>query len=291
MEPFSMNAPRYFLAKYVPDLRRGEPRNIGIILWSTVGVAARFLAEKTDRLGEVDARRIPAFVTSRPAYKQWVEYWRAELARPEVESVARPGTRVSRSSAKYLDVLSESSRGNFLLTEGGLLLDAITDPEDALDYLFERLVETPSAEEPRDPTLDEICDLRIEAANLRDDPHFLTVVSVQCELTDGITESFEFSHAYHNGSIRRLYQRIPMSPKKSWQRKTVHDAAWMFDRVIRADIVARHDAVALVYLPDDSSSEIGDWLRVLQTVSRIINVGDQAAAEQEFRSLPALAQH
>jgi hypothetical protein len=106
-----------------------------------------------------------------------------------------------------------------------------------------------------------------------------------------VKERLEFSHAYKNGSIRRLYQRVPLSPRKSSQRKTIHDAAWMFDRVTKAHIVAKGDAVSLVYLTDDQSSELKDLLGVLGTVSRVLNVGNEAEADQEFRSLPALATH
>ena len=144
-----MNAPRYFLAKYIPDLLRAEPRNVGVVLWSEKGIAARFLAEKPDRPGEVETRHIPAFVTSRPAYAQWVEFWRVELSRAEIASVSRPGIKVGRNSPDYLDILAASSRGNFVLTEGGRLLDPVGDPQDAADYLFERLVETPTDREFR----------------------------------------------------------------------------------------------------------------------------------------------
>lgn len=55
-----MNTPRYLIAKYIPDLRRMEPRNIGVIVWSPQGVAARFAAEKADTDGDVDGRSLPS---------------------------------------------------------------------------------------------------------------------------------------------------------------------------------------------------------------------------------------
>ena len=39
-----MNTPKYLIAKYIPDLNRMEPRNIGIVVWSPEGIEARFLA-------------------------------------------------------------------------------------------------------------------------------------------------------------------------------------------------------------------------------------------------------
>ena len=39
-----MNKTQYLLAKYIPDMHRFEPRNIGVIVWSPDGIEARFLA-------------------------------------------------------------------------------------------------------------------------------------------------------------------------------------------------------------------------------------------------------
>lgn len=56
-----MSSNRYFVAKYIPDLLRNEPRNFGVILWTPDGVAARFLAEERERPGEIDGRRASAY--------------------------------------------------------------------------------------------------------------------------------------------------------------------------------------------------------------------------------------
>jgi len=89
-----MNTTKYLLAKYIPDLHRFEPRNIGVIVWSPLGIEARFLAEYPNRPGEVDGRSIPGFVTSASAYKQWVRYWRDAISGTSI----RP-TRLHRSVA------------------------------------------------------------------------------------------------------------------------------------------------------------------------------------------------
>lgn len=73
MEP-AMSAVRYLVAKYVPDLRRMEPKNIGVVVWSDGVVAARFAAECPEKSGTVDDRCVPGFVRSLSAYKQWVRF-------------------------------------------------------------------------------------------------------------------------------------------------------------------------------------------------------------------------
>lgn len=288
-----MNAPRYYLAKYIPDLRRVEPRNIGVMVWTPRGISARFLAEKPERLGEVDGRSIPSFVTSTSAYKQWIQYWRAELDRPEVESVVVPGKHISRDCPDYMQVLAEASKGNFVLAEAGFLLDQVQDVEEATEFLFTSLVDSGMQEEPRDPTLDEVCDRLIEQTNLSNDPNFHSGFEVKCKIAEDVEDRFEFSHAYKNGSIKRLYQRVPLAKRKGAQRKNIHDAAWMFERVTQSDIVSRDNAVALVYAPSEIASEtdVQRWLKVLGTVSRVVNVSNENEAHHEFAGLPALAFH
>src|ERR1700690_3094866 len=107
-----MNATKYLLVKYIPDVHRFEPRNIGVILWSPLGVEARFVAEHTSRPGEVDGRSIPSFVTSASAYKQWVRYWRDAIS---AEAIQPPGggELVLASSLAFVEALQQTSRGNF----------------------------------------------------------------------------------------------------------------------------------------------------------------------------------
>src|SRR5205814_776714 len=123
-----MKPPHYLIAKYIPDLRRMEPRNIGVVVWTPGAVDARFVAEKPDHPGQLDRRSIPSFVTSPDAFRQWVVYWRREMEKSEIEPVAG-GARVARSSPEYLSTLMSGNRGNFHLVEGGVLLDPL-EPEE-----------------------------------------------------------------------------------------------------------------------------------------------------------------
>ena len=119
-----MNTTKYLLAKYIPDLHRFEPRNIGVIVWSPVGVEARFLAEYPNRPGEVDGRSIPGFVTSASAYKQWIRYWRDAFMR-EAVSPLDGGEVVSASSPAFIEALQQTGRGNFVIVDAGSVLDAV----------------------------------------------------------------------------------------------------------------------------------------------------------------------
>ena len=87
------------------------------------------------------------------------------------------------------------------------------------EHLFRTLVDTSAADEPRDPSLDELCNRVIEETRLSSDPHFISRYAVSCEVAPDTIEKFEFSHAYANGTLQRLYQRVPLSKRKTQSAK------------------------------------------------------------------------
>jgi hypothetical protein len=115
----------YMVFKYIPDMARMEPRNIGVLLWKDGAIAAKFIQET------------PKFVTSENAYKQWISYWSTQLQKHELPSMA--GT-VPVASPKFLEALQEGSKGNFYLALGGQIIDNVEDVHDGVNYLFNMLV-------------------------------------------------------------------------------------------------------------------------------------------------------
>jgi hypothetical protein len=281
---------KYLLAKYIPDLRRYEPRNIGIIVWSPEGLDARFLGEKDEPTGSINGRSVPPFVTSLNAYKQWVYYWRAEIEKSKIKPISG-GESVARDLPEFTEVLKTANRGNFVLEDGGLLLDRITSEQlpQLTDELFTALVETHGQDEPRDLTLDDVCDELLKVTKLASNPYFHNGFQVTCPVAD-TEEVFTFSHAYKSGSLGRLYQRVQLPRKrKPFLKKNVHDAAWTFEKVISAELIEREGTGALVYVGDEqrSDSQIQNALEVLTSVTRVINLSDRDAALHEFQQVAA----
>jgi len=271
------DSPRYIVAKYVSDLQRMEPKNIGVIVWTRDEVFARFAAEKTDKPGEIDGRSVPSFVRSTAAYKQWLEFWRTELE-------SKP-TRGGRALERWSENLVRSSKGNFWLAEGGTVLDDL--PSNAIgaltNHLFLKLVE-PASDENRDLALDEVADNVIRRLRLPRDANFHNRYRVNCRVAPDVTEAFEFSHAYANGSLKRLYQRVPLAGKRTSLRRVVHDSAWMFEKVVGQGIVERDQAIALVYATEDRKSNPAvSWsFDVLRSVARVANLADSNEAMSAF---------
>jgi hypothetical protein len=126
--------PRILIAKYIPDVFRDEPRNIGVVLWTPDAVAARFLGEKPDAPGEVNDSEIPAFVHSPHAYKQWVRYWRRGI------------DKLLGGGADRLDSLRRTGPSNYHLADAGVIAEPI--PRTELPQAVQKLFESHVAPQP-----------------------------------------------------------------------------------------------------------------------------------------------
>jgi hypothetical protein len=263
--------PRYLLAKYIPDLSRFEPKNIGIIVWSPYGIKSRFLAEKPSSPGEVDGRSIPSFITSPSAYRQWINFWNKEVHKPVLEPV-NGGELVSVENPQVIEILKQTGRDNFILEDGGFLLDAIgaEDIQPFLDYLFSTLVNQPELEEPRDPTLNEISEKIIADSQIRSTPNFYNDYSISVQIGK-VEDTVRFSHAYRNGKLS-VVQKISISKQID---KNIHSAAWQFEKVRQVGLVEQlEDMLALVYATPEQTadSRTSKLLDVLESVAPVINL-------------------
>ena len=108
---------RWWLCKYVPDLLRNEPRNIGVVLLKDGVFSARFL-ETT-----------PAFVRSVENYEDWIRRWRYDIGR------AKDEWDIQRLARKPGDSYYLECSGQFLWAAADEPLTV------TIDALFERLVE------------------------------------------------------------------------------------------------------------------------------------------------------
>src|ERR1044072_7011560 len=155
-----MADPTYLIAKYVPDPKRMEPRNIGVILWSRGGVDLRFL--------EADEAH---FIDDKKMYSRWVAFW-TKTCREGVLS-SEEGKTITARSRDFLNALIETQRGNYRLYEGGFILDDIRAKErvSAVDYLYHDLIAVPgaSSDELQEPdSLAAKCDALFDEVGLSD---------------------------------------------------------------------------------------------------------------------------
>jgi hypothetical protein len=285
-----MNEPHYYVAKYIPDLMKWEPRNIGVLVWTPYSVAGRFLGEKENKLGEVDGRKIPAFVTSADAYREWIYYWRSQL---EKETVRVVGSQKSadKSMSTFLEIIAENSSHNFLLQPGGQLLEPINQEEmpNLVEDLFEWLVSVD--ENSGSKTLDMICRELLNQSGLIKSKFFRKDYQVECSIPGKHLERFSFDYAYQNGSLQRLYQKMSFSPLSSVLERNTQSTARMFEKAIEAKNITSQQGCILVYTAPDIDKEsdymahIKESVALLESVTRVIDLSQKQSALKEFEAV------
>ncbi len=77
---------KWYVVKYVPDLFRREPRNVGIIAFDGTEVVWQFLgqSEPNPLDLEIDARMAKSVVTSVRNYRAWVKFFRNAVVHGDV---------------------------------------------------------------------------------------------------------------------------------------------------------------------------------------------------------------
>jgi hypothetical protein len=279
-----MTAPRFLVAKYVPDLRRQEPRNIGVIAWSAGQVAFRFLEQ-------------PAFVKDRRAYRDWIDFWTSKLAQPGVSDRLRREA-IPKSSPDYLDAFKTTARENYVLVNGGRLLDPVATGElgSLVDDLFQRVVEDRPPEEKKDherrTTLARACKSLVEDAGLKGNPHFKADHEIVCPIgaSGAVTELFCFTYAYWSVAAKRLYQRVHLPDQLTRLLQSRHHAAWMFKNMVDKRFVEKDDCAAIVNVTEaeENAPDVAESLAVLSSVGRVVNVHHYKTALKEFKGLKKL---
>ncbi len=114
----------WMLVKYQPDVRRGEPRNVGVIVSFDGDVQTRFLGETEN--GRIDGRTIGSVVESVDNYKSWVAYFKRAVSQGRFDSMVH----------RWQERRHES---NFYLSEPGVM--SVNDhTPDIASLLFAELV-------------------------------------------------------------------------------------------------------------------------------------------------------
>jgi hypothetical protein len=162
-----------------------------------------------------------------------------------------------------------------------------------VDYLFGVLVEEVSVpEEPRDPSLEELCQKLVKETRVDTLAHFRRDYPLKCPVRGKTEETFEFSFAYGNGTPSRLYQQLPL-PRKRYRKaltKNVHHIAWMFEKTIDARVIAPEQGGILVYPTEEQlhDGEVERSLKMLGSITRVLDLHAYEQVRSEFQGLEAL---
>lgn len=252
----------WLLAKYMGDLRRREPINIGIVLHHRGLTLARFFGEATDGSRVVDGRVARGRVASVPTYRSWIKHWRRELELVDDELTV---------------LLTRTAGENYYLEPGGtvLLQGQHTDALNLLNDLFTTLVHEPDAAVSMD--IRQLVAVAFAAAPRvqRQAVHEDVVLNVPID--NGMDE-LRFNYRYDNGRPH-LLQRISLSTpdKRTWNM--VHAAAYQFNRAQDAPELDDPHFVALVK-PREFDAALEGQLRVLEQHAAVVDVSSKDAPDQ-----------
>lgn len=271
---------RFIIAKFIPDVFRNEPKNIGVIVWSPQGVAARFFGERAP--GDIDGRSVRHGCADTGAYKQWITYWRECLNQEIIEPV-RGGTPVARTSKEFLDVLCGESVGQFFLEDGGEAATAAADSlQICVDDLYRRIVDDEPIEyvAPKDDSLQDVADSILSLTHIREAKGFIP------DFVPPTLEQCKFSFGFQNGKLS-LFQKVSFPLQAPFLEKNYKSTAWDFQEVLGAHVISdKTDGYSLIHVTPERADEkaVRNAIGALERVSTVYNLhteGDRFALKLE----------
>ena len=215
-----MNNQRYLLARFTPDVRRREPRNIGVVLWTKHRVVSQFLpADQASRVG-----------TNKDDLAQWSQFW-SGVCNHGAKVYGRRGS-VKTSDPKILDLLIETGRGQFQLLDGGFVTEPIAkaDVEAVLTSLYSSLVEVlpDDCASGRRTALNRLCADVFALAGLNANPRFTTNFRVPCRIGNA-HRKFPVNYLIGgDDGPTGVFQRVIVSDERS-----VDSASYMFEWIAK----------------------------------------------------------
>jgi hypothetical protein len=280
-----MGKSQYLVAKYVPDLFRNEPINIGVLAWIDGSVAFRFLGQKSD--GSIDGRAkgLAGTVKSISNYKQWIDSWAKRASKAELSS--RKFGTVQKSSPDFMRVLSTYSEGNYILEEGGEIIEEADSEKvgEITDYLFDRLVGA-TEEKPTYKSPEIVRDELLKEAEVTFDERVKINHRVPLELR-GKQFNPEFNLYIGNGTPDLLGQMVPLTAHPKYVQNCARATELLFLRVIESNLLSQDKCIAFVYAQEDRSDIdlIQESIEELRSVATIVNITeDRRSAIQSIRT-------
>lgn len=257
-----MDFPRYLVAKYVSDLGRMEPRNIGLFLWWKGSITMRFL----------EREEAASFIDDEETYMRWLEFWKTRVSGDSVAPTR--GKPIAKNDPQCLEALLSTQKGQYLLVDAGELLDPIRkrDAAAAVDYLFSEIVAMPQETKgtSREPKLRQLCDRLFEKSGLASRGDFRQRYPLEISVFGGVRE-FRFSYGIGNGTPSAVFQNVRLSTETS-----VNSAALMLHEVTDKALLDRRNCGALIRGSDiisDAAEQGRNWL------SKICEVVDVEAPD------------
>lgn len=235
---------RYQILRYIADLRRMEPENIGIIIQDARKVSCRFHTHHNLHL-----RRGFDYEN----YRRWREFFQDEINGPPV-----PIFQPERTSVEFLYYLQERCSGNYSLTRPLELVMDTVNLETAENYLFTTLVlktedKEKTATQPVQKLRSELKQRRILA-----NPAFK---KKELFKANGLTELVEYHYLRNHGAnLPVIIQPVQILPDISRTINALERAEAIVEHIRDAQIRAEVSVVVdEIPAPSPEDSDARKW--------------------------------
>lgn len=282
-----MVASRYFIAKYIPDLDRYEPRNVGVILWTPHGIAARFIGE--NKAGVLDSRHLPSFVGDHYIFREWVVTWRRLVSENGLSNILGPLEELDfDSEGRIRDALAnKASKAHWLLAPGGVILDPVQPGESAslLDRLYDHLIGPHLPASIENELVDKVVRDLIKAIGLRKNPHFKEDHRIKSKTED---YSFNIDYALVGKKIHRIWQTLPTFPQKK-QEETYAEATAYKLGILNRDYGLKPDQMqVLISMTHEQTKRHHAAISMVGRHAQVFNLESTEDRTSIFSRLPKL---
>ncbi|MFC4856761.1 hypothetical protein [Actinophytocola glycyrrhizae] len=256
--------------RYLPDLKRGEPRNIGVALIVEGIARVRFFAEQEP--GKVDGRSVRTRVNDLQNYKEWIAYFRRKAASGHWEDVKR--SRLRRPDYPYY------------IDRGGVIFDVSPENIDVeLDALYQEVVADPNREGRTSSVAEDHPDSFAEQVDriLQSVPaHFNKNVTVPGVFAGGprggnsIQDNIRFRFGYQNGRMH-LMDNVS-SPPYAYSFFARAEAAYRVDTTLsflafyRRDKFGRNEGEIDIIERYANTVDVEDEEAAIDLVAEIVGV-------------------
>lgn len=231
----------YQIIRYVADLSRMEPRNIGVLVQGQSQLKCRLWSHfhPGDDKPDFDQAN----------FRKWRDFFEEEVNGPQIALFQPP-----RHSPEFLEYLQSRCRGNYIVTRPLHVAMRTEDIDEVTTYLYEKLVRSP--EEPK-PTDQPVQRFRAELRKKKLDKHKLLRKDEYVDLPNGDSELFHWQYERNHGSnVRVLIEPVQWLGKiRFTQLELEHVLSAV--RKVRAAHLAAHLIVVMdeVEPPSEKASD------------------------------------
>lgn len=271
-----MSAP-WYVVKYMPDLYRREPRNIGVVLLHDDHGYGRFLGQDPAS-GELDTRRVAQTIPATKTYAAWVDFFTHHLT---------VGTWT-----KARESLARRSLDNFLVEEGGTWELDYDDPRLLLDELYGSLVDdlaasTGDRDSAGSPSIMGLIRRVFQEAGIAKRVVSSPIFHVPVQgLREPIEKMMKFDYKFANGHVT-LMERMSLAPGRDTDnQQRINDFLYRAEHVSEQHPEIEN-FIALYHVTGrpagEGHDEVEEELRQLEAYADTLDVSNVPAAATGLR--------